>query len=270
MKQCQNDESMNVDLNGQVALVTGAARGIGQAIADLLTRNGARVVYADINFEAAKIAAARSPRGTALAMDVRNEAQVDAGIVQILSQLGRLDILVNNAGINTAKHRVNIDQFPLDEWQRILDVDLTGLFLVSRAASRAMITRKSGRIINIASVIGVVPARLQCAFAAAKAGVVQLTRAMAIELAPSGILVNGVAPGSTLTEGTKSLFYGDDALMKDRAQRMLSHVPLGRPGTTEEIAHTVLFFAAPESSYVTGQILCVDGGWTAGGFLRDF
>jgi len=261
---------MRVDLNGQVALVTGAARGIGQAIADLLTENGARVVYADIDFETAKISATRSPSGTALAMDVSDEMQVDAGIAQVLKQHGRLDILVNNAGINTAKHRVNIDQFPLEEWQRILDVDLTGLFLVSRAASRAMISRKSGRIVNIASAIGIVPARLQCAFAAAKAGVVQLTRAMAIELAPSGILVNCVAPGSTLTEGTKALFYGDDALMKDRAQRMLSHVPLGRVGTPEEIAYPVLFFAAPGSSYVTGQILCVDGGWTAGGFFRDF
>src|SRR5258708_270633 len=129
---------MKVDLNGQVALVTGAARGIGNAIADLLAQNGARVVYADIDFETAKISAARSPSGTDLAMDVSNEAQVDAGVAQVLEQHGRLDILVNNAGINTAKHRVNIDQFPLAEWQRILDVDLTGLFLVSRAASRAM------------------------------------------------------------------------------------------------------------------------------------
>jgi 3-oxoacyl-[acyl-carrier protein] reductase len=149
-------------------------------------------------------------------------------------------------------------------------VDLTGLFLVSRAGSRAMIANKKGRIINISSVLGVVPARLQCAFVAAKSAVVQLTRTMAIELAPSGILVNCVAPGSTLTDGTKSLFYGQDAIMKERMNRMLSHVPLGRPGTTEEMASTVLFFAAPESSYITGQILCVDGGWSAGGFLRDF
>jgi NAD(P)-dependent dehydrogenase (short-subunit alcohol dehydrogenase family) len=227
-------------------------------------------VYADIDFETAKISAARSPSGTALAMDVSHEAQVDAGVAQVLQQHGRLDILVNNAGINTMKHRVNIDQFPLDEWERIIKIDLTGSFLVSRAASRTMIERKAGRIINISSVFGVVPARLQCAFTAAKAGIVQLTRTMALELAPNGVLVNCVAPGSTLTEGTKSLFYSDDALMKDRAQRMLSHVPLGRVGTPEEIAHPVLFFAAPESSYVTGQILCVDGGWTAGGFFRDF
>jgi NAD(P)-dependent dehydrogenase (short-subunit alcohol dehydrogenase family) len=261
---------MKIDLDGQVALVTGAARGIGQAIADLLAQNGAKVVYADIDYETAKSSAARSNAGTALAMDVSNEAQVNEGIAQIIRQHARLDILVNNAGINTARHRVNIDKFPLEEWQRILNVDLTGLFIVSHAGSRVMVSQKRGRIINIASVLGVVPARLQCAFIAAKGGVIQLTRAMAIELAPSGILVNCVAPGSTLTDGTKSLFYSQDALMQERAQRMLSHVPLGRPGTTEEIANTVLFFAAPENSYVTGQILCVDGGWSAGGFLRDF
>jgi 3-oxoacyl-[acyl-carrier protein] reductase len=261
---------MKVELNGQVAIVTGAARGIGQAIADLLARNGARVIYADIDYETAKLSAARSGLGAAMALDVSNETQVEEGIAKVVKEHGHLDILVNNAGINTMKHRVNIDQFPLEEWQRILNVDLTGLFLVSRAGSKAMVAQKKGRIINISSVLGVVPARLQCAFIAAKGGVIQLTRAMALELAQNGILVNCVAPGSTLTEGTKTLFYSQDAIMQQRAQSMLSHVPMGRPGTTDEIAHAVLFFAAPESSYITGQILCVDGGWTAGGFLRDF
>lgn len=261
---------MKVDLNGQVALVTGAARGIGQAIADLFSTNGATVIYADIDYETAKVSAAKFVNASAMALDVSQEKQVEDSIAQIVRQHGHLDILVNNAGINTNKHRVNIDQFPLDEWQRILSVDLTGLYLVSRAGSRAMVAQKRGRIINIASVLGVVPARLQCAFIAAKGGVIQLTRAMAIELAPSGVLVNCVAPGSTLTEGTKALFYSQEAVMKERAQRMLSHVPLGRAGTTDEIANSVLFFAAPESSYITGQTLCVDGGWTAGGFLRDF
>jgi NAD(P)-dependent dehydrogenase (short-subunit alcohol dehydrogenase family) len=261
---------MKVDLNGQVALVTGAARGIGQAIADIFSVNGATVIYADIDYETAKVSAAKSPQGVAMPLDVSQEKQVEDSIAQIVQQHGHLDILVNNAGINTNKHRVNIDQFPLDEWQRILSVDLTGLYLVSRAGSRAMVAQKKGRIVNIASVLGVVPARLQCAFIAAKGGVIQLTRAMAIELAPNGVLVNCVAPGSTLTEGTEALFYSQEAVMKERAQRMLSHVPLGRPGTTVEIANSVLFFVAPESSYITGQTLCVDGGWTAGGFLRDF
>ena len=114
-------------------------------------------------------------------------------------------------------------------------------------------------------------ARLQCAYTAAKAGVVNLTQTMAIELAAQGIAVNCVAPGSTLTEGTKNLFYGaKDEAMKAKAERVLSHIPAGRVGQVEEIAQAVLFFVAPETGYVTGQVLSVDGGWTAGGFLRDF
>lgn len=261
---------MKVDLSGKVALVTGAARGIGQAIAGTLAANGARVVYADVDGPAVRESAVASPGSLAIEMDISNESQVDAAIAEVVAKMGRIDILVNNAGVNTAKHRVNIDKFPLEEWQRIVNIDLTGTYLVSKAVSRVMIEQGGGRIVNIASVLGVVPARLQCAFIAAKGGLIQMTRAMAIELAPQGILVNCVAPGSTLTEGTKGLYYGESAAEKDRAQRLLSHVPLGRAGTVEEMAHTVLFFVAPESGYITGQILCVDGGWTAGGFLRDF
>jgi NAD(P)-dependent dehydrogenase (short-subunit alcohol dehydrogenase family) len=132
-----------------------------------------------------------------------------------------------------------------------------------------MLPQKSGRIINIASVAGLVPLRLQCPFVAAKAGVVNLTRAMALELGPRGILVNCIAPGSVLTEGTRQLFYGEGGKFKDSVQRLLDHIPLGRPGTPEEIAHAALFLAAPESSYVNGHILTVDGGWTAG-YTRDF
>jgi 3-oxoacyl-[acyl-carrier protein] reductase len=164
---------------------------------------------------------------------------------------------------------VTIDRFPSDEWRRIIDVDLTGLYLVSKAAARIMRKQRSGRIINISSVAGIVPLRLQCPFVAAKAGVDQLTRAMAIELGADGILVNGIAPGSTLTEGTKKLFYGEDGQFKDSVQKLLDHIPLGRPGTTQEIANAALFLAAPESSYINGHVLVVDGGWTAG-FSRDF
>ncbi len=261
---------MKVDLEGKFALVTGAARGIGQSIADTLATNGARVAYADIDFTTAKASAAKSPGALAVEINISNESSVDSAIKEVLKEFRRLDILVNNAGVNTAKHRVNIDQFPLEEWQRIVNIDLTGTYLVSKAVAREMIEQKSGRIINISSVLGVIPARLQCAFTAAKAGVVHLTRTMAIELGEHGILVNCVAPGSTLTEGTKQLFYGETASEKDRVKRLLNHVPLGRPGTVEEMAHAVLFFAAPESGYITGQTLCVDGGWTAGGFFRDF
>ena len=128
---------------------------------------------------------------------------------------------MNNAGVNTLDHRVNIDQFPHSEWQRILDVDLTGVFNVSRLASRPMIKQKEGRIVNIASIAGLVPLRLQCVFTAAKAGVINLTKSMAIELGPSGILVNGVASGSVLTEGTKKLFYGSDAKFHESQKNLL-------------------------------------------------
>ncbi|MSR65786.1 MAG: 3-oxoacyl-ACP reductase FabG [Pedosphaera sp.] len=260
---------MRVQLEGQVALVTGAAGGIGQAIARTLAANGARVVYADINFDAAQLCAAFTPGALALRMDVTDEVEVEAAMAEILKQWGRLDILVNNAGVNTLAHRVNIDQFPTAEWERILRVDLTGLFLVSRAGAKIMLTQKSGRIINIASVLGLVPARLQCPYVAAKAGVVNLTKAMALELGSQGVLVNCIAPGSILTEGTKQLFYGADGKFNDRVQAMLAHIPLARPGTCEEIANATLFLAAPESSYINGAVLPVDGGWLAG-YLREF
>ena len=261
---------MKVDLEGKFALVTGAARGIGKSIAETLTANGACVAYTDVDGAELREAAAGGHGSLAVEMNVSDETQVGAAVEEVLKQFGRIDILVNNAGVNTAKHRVNIDQFPLDEWERIVNVDLTGTYLVTRAVAQVMIRQRAGRIINIASVLGVVPARLQCAFIAAKGGVVQLTRATAIELAEHGILVNCVAPGSTLTEGTEQLFYSDNAAQKERAERLLSHIPLGRPGTVAEMAQAVLFFAASENTYITGQTLCVDGGWTAGGFFRDF
>ncbi len=260
---------MNVDLTDRVALVTGAARGIGQAIADRLADNGARVVYTDVDAAGVEESASRSDDAAAMVMDVRDESQVAAVIADVASRFGRIDILVNNAGVNTLQHRVTIDQFPRDEWNRIIDVDLTGLYVVSRVVAGRMREQRWGRIINIASVVGLVPLRLQCAFAAAKAGVVNLTKAMAIELGSLGITVNAIAPGSILTEGTKKLFYGEDGKFRDAVQQMLAHIPLGRPGTVEEVAHAVLFLAAPEASYVNGAVLTVDGGWTAG-YAREF
>jgi 3-oxoacyl-[acyl-carrier protein] reductase len=256
---------MKIDLEGKVALVTGAGQGIGEAIARSLASHGAQVVYADMNIDTAKASAAKSPRAIPMLMDVTKPNEVEAGIARIQKECGRLDILVNNAGINSGKEfRVNIDKFSPEQWDRVVKVDLTGVFLVSRAASQVMVAQKAGRIVNIASVLGVVPARLQCAFTAAKAGVVNLSKTMAIELAPDNILVNCVCPG------TMENVYVPGSPLKDFQQRILSHVPLARPGTFADVAHAVAFLVAPESSYITGQTLCVDGGWTAGGFFRDF
>ncbi len=260
---------MRCELSGTVSLVTGAARGIGQAIADRLAENGSTVVYTDVDAAGARTAAARARGARSLGLDVTSPQEVAAVIDQVVAEAGRLDILVNNAGINTLAHRVTLDEFPREEWDRIVAVDLTGVFEVSKAAAKVMRAKGSGRIINIASIAGLVPLRLQCAYVAAKAGVVNLTRAMALELGPYGILVNGIAPGSILTEGTRRLFYAEDGSFHAHAQRMLDHVPLGRPGLPEEIAVAVLFLADPENSYTNGHILTVDGGWTAG-YTRDF
>jgi 3-oxoacyl-[acyl-carrier protein] reductase len=260
---------MKVNLAEKTALVTGAARGLGQAMATALAANGARVVFADIDFASAERAAAACSGAWPLHFDVTSETEVERGVAEIVKRHGRIDILVNNAGVNTLAHRVNIDQFPTEEWDRILKVDLTGLFVVSRTVARQMLAQKSGRIINISSVLGLVPARLQSPFVAAKAGVVNLTRSMALELGSQGILVNCIAPGSIMTEGTKQLFYGPDGKFSDRVQSMLAHIPLGRPGDAEEVAHAVLFLAAPESSYINGAVLTVDGGWLAG-YIREF
>jgi NAD(P)-dependent dehydrogenase (short-subunit alcohol dehydrogenase family) len=260
---------MRCDLSGTVSLVTGAARGIGQAIADRLAANDSLVVYTDVDGAGAVAAAARARGARSLHLDVTRPDDVAAAVDQVVSDHGQLDILVNNAGINTLAHRVTVDEFPREEWDRILAVDLTGLYEVSKAFARVMRARGTGRIINVASIAGLVPLRLQCAYVAAKAGVVNLTRAMALELGPYGILVNGVAPGSTLTEGTRRLFYGEDGSFRAQAQRMLDHVPLGRPAKPDEIAVAVLFLADPENSYMNGHILTVDGGWTAG-YTRDF
>ena len=255
---------MKADLSGKTALVTGAAGGIGRAIVRLLSDNGAAIVVADIDGEGARSVAGQLPRAIAATMDIRDADDIERGIAAGLAAFGGLHILVNNAGVNTLAHRVDIDQFPYEEWRRIVGIDLDGTFLVSRAAARPMIRQGSGRIINIASTVGLAALRLQSPFVAAKAGVIHLTRAMALELAPKGILVNGVALGSTLTAVTRKLFYGEDGAFHDRAAAFMQHVPLGRPAEPEEIAQGVLFLASPAASAINGHTLTIDGGWTAG------
>jgi len=261
---------MKVELNDKVALVTGSAQGIGQAIADTLARNGARVVYSDLDADRAAAASKAGGGCLGFELDVGRPDSVVAGVARVLQEFGRVDILINNAGIGVrAAERKTIDDYSLEAWDALLRIDLTGLFLMSREASRAMKTQKSGRIVNIASVLGMVPARLQSAYIAAKAGVVNLTKSMALELAPHGVLVNAVAPGSTQTQGWQTWIRDAGSEAQDLHAKLMSHIPLGRPGTTQEIADAVLFLAAPESSYITGHVLTVDGGWTAG-FSRDF
>jgi len=260
---------MKCDLSGTVSLITGAAQGIGRAIGDRFASCGSRVVYTDMDGAGAERAAADKPGCIGLKLDVTDRGGVQAVVEQAVAELGHIDLLVNNAGVNTIAGRTTIDQYPPQEWDRILAVDVTGVFNVSRAVTPGMRARGSGRVIHIASVAGLVPLRLQCAYDAAKAGVINLTRAMAIELGPYGILVNAIAPGSIVTQATRNLFYGEAGVQRDSASRMLAHVPLGRPGTVDEIAVAALFLADPDNSYTTGHVLTVDGGWTAG-YTRDF
>ncbi len=265
---------MQVDLGGKVAVVTGGAHGIGRAIVEDLAQNGATVAIVDVDAEAATEAAREVSRGgqpcQAFVGDVSNRVLMEGAAKAIAGRFGKIDILINNAGINTHGGRVPIHEYSFDDWDRILQTDLTGVFVTSRAVVPYLLQNEAGgRIVNIGSVAGLVPLRLQSAFVAAKAGVANLSRSMALELGPRGILVNAVLPGSTLTRGTEKLFYGEDGAYTEKAASLLSHIPLGRPAQPAEIAHAVLFLVAPEASYINGSILVVDGGWTAG-YTRDW
>jgi NAD(P)-dependent dehydrogenase (short-subunit alcohol dehydrogenase family) len=262
---------MKVNLEGKVAVVTGSGRGIGRAIALNLAENGADVVvncYTHVSegVEVARQIEKIGRKSLFLKADISHSKQVNDMMKHVVKAFSRIDVIVNNAGINVlVEGRVPIQDFSDVDWDRIISVDLKGVFLCSKAAAQQMIKHGGGKIINISSVAGIVPLRLQSAFVAAKAGVINLTRSMALELAPHNINVNAIAPGSILTEGTTTLFYSDPK----KAERILSSIPLKRPGTPQEIANAALFLASEDSNYVTGSILVVDGGWTAG-YTRDW
>lgn len=272
---------MKVELNGKVAVVTGGANGIGRSTVDALVDNGAHVAIIDIDTQAGvkTVKTVEASGGPCLFIEgnVSDAEQMVDAAAQIAAHFGKIEILVNNAGINTRSDRVPIHQYTLEDWHRILEIDLTGVFTTSRAVipyildshNKSRADQATGRIVNISSIAGLVPLRLQSAYVAAKAGVANLTRSMALELGPEGILVNAVAPGSTLTRGTEALFYGDDGAYTENAASLLSHIPLGRPGQTTEIAAAVLFLVSPAASYINGTVLAVDGGWTAG-YTRDW
>ncbi len=259
---------MQLDLQGKVAIVTGGAKGIGRSIVEKVLAEGARVVIADIDRKEGEAFAAQLGDMTSFACcDITDARQVESLIGGVAGEFGRLDIMVNNAGINTGPQeaRVTVDAFPIDVWHRIIDTDLNGTFYCCKAAAAQMVSQKSGVIINIGSVAGVVALRLQIAYVAAKAAIIKMTEAMACELGPLGVRVNTVSPGSTLTDGTRALFYGN----KVSADKMCSFIPQRRPGDSSEIADAVVFLASDRASYVNGQNLVVDGGWTCG-FNRDF
>ena len=240
-------------LDGQTALVTGGGRGIGRAIALALGEAGAEVV---VNYSSSDAAAedvvatitAAGGKAYALQANVSIEEDVDGLIKTVLERSGRIDVLVNNAGITRDGLLMRMKT---SDWQSVIDLNLSGVFLCTRAVARPMLKQKSGRIINITSVVGLMGNAGQANYAAAKAGVIGLTRSTAKELASRGITVNAVAPGFIATDMTKDL--DADSILKD--------IPLGTFGTQEQVAGAVRFLAADSAaSYITGQVLQVDGG----------
>ncbi len=259
---------ISIDLGGRVAIVTGAGGGIGRATALVLAEAGAELVIPDLDLGGADETAAqiRNLGGQAISLrvDVTRSDDTLQMVKTAVERFGRVDILVNNAGINTRFRKPFFEQ-PEEDWMKVIEVDVKGTWLCSKAASLEMMKRKSGRIVNIASIAGKVALRLQSNFVAAKAGVIRLTEAMALELAPYNIAVNCVAPGSTLTEGVKNLYEADPVWSK----KMLTYIPMGRGADPKEIGNVVLFLASDLASYITGETLVVDGGWTAGNQIRD-
>jgi len=240
-------------LTGQTALVTGASRGIGRAVALQLASAGAKVVVnysrsADAADEVAAEISAAGGTAQTIQADVSKEEEVDAMVRTLLEDAGRIDVLVNNAGI--ARDGLLLRMKPQD-WKAVLDLNLTGVFLCTRAVARPMLKQKAGRIVSITSVVGLTGNPGQANYAAAKAGVIGFTRSAAREFASRGITVNAVAPGFIATDMTRGLDEGV----------LLKTIPLGKLGTPEQVAGTVRFLVAdPAAAYITGQILQIDGG----------
>ncbi len=241
-------------LDGKTALVTGAARGIGRAIAEALAQAGADVAVCDLKEEwltdTAAAVTALGRKTKALAVNVSDAAQVAACVDGVVEALGKLDILVNNAGITRDTFLVRMTE---EDWDAVLDVNLKGTFLFTKAAARPMMKQRSGVIVNIASIIGLIGNAGQCNYAASKAGVIALTKSAAKELASRNIRVNAVAPGFIETKMT-------EVLPADVRTKMLEAIPLKRFGSSGDVARSVVFLAGEESSYMTGQVLNVSGG----------
>jgi len=246
---------MSGALTGQVALVTGGSRGIGRAVALRLAAAGATVVVnyrenAPAAEETVRLIAAAGGRASAACFDVGDAEAVRVGVQNIVDERGRLDLLVNNAGLAVDALLLRLKE---EDWERVLRTNLTGVFHCTKAAVRAMVRARYGRIVNLTSVVAEMGNAGQAAYAAAKAGVIGLTKSLAREVAARGITVNAVAPGLVETDMTAGL--------DDRQRSFYTNViPAGRIATPEDVAAAVAFLASPEAGYITGQVLHVNGG----------
>jgi len=243
---------MKINLNGKVALVTGGTRGIGYAIAQGLARAGARVaVLARDGGRAQQTAKALGDgTGQGYACDVGDAGQVETVVAAVERDFGRVDVLVNNAGTTRDNLLFRIGE---DDWDTVLDTNLKGAFLVTKHAARGMIKRRWGRIVNITSVVGIAGNKGQANYTASKAGLIGFTKAVSKELASRNVLVNAVAPGFIDTELTR-------AIHGEAREALIGAIPLGRLGEGADVAAAVLFLASDFASYITGQVLVVDGG----------
>ncbi len=239
-----------ISLTGKTALVTGAARGIGRSIAETLVACGARVAIADLDLASAEKTAGEIGEARGFACDVSDPAQVTMLIQTVEDAFGSLDILVNNAGIT----RDNLMARMKDEdWDAVMAVNLRSAFVATRAVQRGMMKRRFGRIINIASVVGIMGNKGQANYSASKAGLIGLTKSAAKELASRNILVNAIAPGFIQTAMTEKL-------PEEAKAALAAQIPLARLGDPKDIANAVAFLASDLASYITGQVLVVDGG----------
>ena len=247
------------DLTGRVALVTGAGRGIGHDLVLGLAGAGARVAAGVRRVSDAEevVAAVRAAGGDAIAvsLDVTDTASIDAAVATTIASLGPLDILVNNAGLGTNHDALDATE---DEWDELFAVNVRGLFFASQAAARRMVAQGHGRIVNVASQAGIVGIRRHAAYSASKGAVITLTKVLALEWAPAGVTVNAIAPTWVLTPGTAERLSDPDFL-----RSVLDRIPLGRVGTTSELAGAVIYLASDAAAMVTGTTLVIDGGWTA-------
>jgi 3-oxoacyl-[acyl-carrier protein] reductase len=242
---------MNIDLTGRNAVVTGSTRGIGRAVAEALAQSGARVAVVGRDKDRASAVAAEIGRGAAgFACDVSDTSSVAQLISDVEKEFGGIDILVNNAGIT----RDNLVMRLKDEdWDAVMNANLRGAFAAIRAASRGMMKKRSGRIINMASVVGLNGNKGQANYAASKAGLIALTKSVAKELGSRNILVNAIAPGFIETEMT-------DAMTPEARAALNGLIPLERLGKTSDVSSAVVFLASDHASYITGQVLVIDGG----------
>jgi NAD(P)-dependent dehydrogenase (short-subunit alcohol dehydrogenase family) len=246
-------------LSGKVAAVTGGALGIGRATAELFAAEGAAVAVGDIQTEAAedvaKAIVARGGRAFAMRVDVGEAADVQAFVERTVTQFGRLDVMFANAGI---AHSAPFLEHPESQWHRVLRVNLTGVFLCGQTAARQMVKQGGGRIIATASINGFRGVENLVGYNAAKAGVIELTKTMAVELARHGIRVNAIAPAQIDTRLVRGL-------PEEARERRMHRIPMGRFGDVDEVARAALFLASDDASFVTGHTLAVDGGYLAGG-----